>query len=92
MIPGESPHKEVFEITRSGFEFLKSIAKEDLPGFEMLIILRILHELGYVEKKQDISVFLTETSEWNMGVVGSVLESKKNIVSLINKAFTESHL
>jgi DNA repair protein RecO len=92
MIPGETPHKEVFQTVKSGFEFLKSLSKEKVSNFEALIVLRILWELGYVENKQEITVFLKNKEEWNELILKKVSNNIKKIISIINKALKESHL
>jgi DNA repair protein RecO len=92
MIPGESPHKDIFQTVRSGFEFLKFLPEKDVSSFEILIVLRILNELGYVENGQDVDVFLRDKEEWDSLIIKKVSENKKTIVSIINKALKESHL
>lgn len=92
MIPGESPHKEIFQTVKSGFDFLKSLAEKQIPEFEVLTILRILNELGYVERGQEVDDFLKTPEEWNVSLLEKISKNKKNVVSVINKALKESHL
>ncbi|MCX6702093.1 MAG: recombination protein O N-terminal domain-containing protein [Candidatus Zambryskibacteria bacterium] len=92
MIPGESPHKEIFQTIKSGFEFLKSLPQEDISNFEILTVLRILSQLGYVENKKDTDIFLKDKEEWNKLIIEKVFQNKKNIILIINKALKESHL
>ena len=92
MIQGEIPHKEIFETVKSGFEFLKSIPEKDISNFEVLAVLRILNELGYVVKNNDTRLFLEDGEDWNASVLLEVSKNKKSIVSVINKALKESHL
>lgn len=90
MIQGETPQKEVFEIVKKSFEFLKDVLEEDVSNFETLVVLRILNELGYVVKDSTTEVFLN--NEWNDGLLGKVKENKIAIVGVINKALKASHL
>ncbi len=92
MIQGEDPHKEVFQIIKSGFEYLKDISEEKVENFEILIVLRVMFELGYVAKTEDLLVFLDSREEWNEDVLQKVGSQKKFLISLINKALSESHL
>lgn len=90
MIQGETPQKELFGIVKNSFEFLKNIKEELVSEFEVLTILRILNELGYVVKDSLTQDFLTE--EWNETILQKVKENKKEIVGVINKALRASHL
>ena len=92
MIPGESPHKEVFQIVKSGFEFLKILNEKDVLNFETLVVLRILHQLGYVESGPEINFFLKNREEWNVSILEKVSQSRGNLIFTINKALKESQL
>jgi len=92
MIPGESPHKEIFQIVKSGFEFLKTLQEKDVLNFETLVVLRILHQLGYVESGPEINFFLKNREEWNVSILEEVSQSRGNIIFTINKALKESQL
>jgi DNA repair protein RecO len=90
MIQGETPHKEVFDITKNAFEFLKNIPKDLISEFEVLVVLRILSELGYVVKDSNTEIFLN--NKWNEDLLQKVKENKGIIVLVINKALKASHL
>ncbi len=92
MIQGESPSRGLFQTVKSGFEFLKNIEKENIPNFEMLIILRILYKLGYVVSNRLTSIFLKDLEEWNSNILKNISENKKDIVDVINRGLKESHL
>ncbi len=92
MIQGEDPHKEVFQIAKSGFEYLKYVSEEKIKNFEILIVLRIMFELGYVAKTEELNVFLSFLEEWNMDILQKVESQNKFLVALINKGLSESHL
>jgi recombinational DNA repair protein (RecF pathway) len=92
MIQGESPHKEIFQTIKSGCDFLKSLSEKDVSNFEVLTVLRILYQLGYVEKSQKIVTFLKDTEEWNKLILDEVSQNKKDMVYIINKALKESQL
>lgn len=90
MIQGETPHKEVFEIVKGGFTFLKNVKEDLVSDFEILIVLRILKELGYVVNDEDTNAFLG--NEWSDELLIKINISKKSIVAVVNKALKESQL
>lgn len=92
MIQGETPHMEIFQTVKSGFEFLKNILQKDIVNFEVLIVLRILSELGYVVRNSDTEIFLRSAEDWNVLILEEIERNKKGIVEVINKALKESHL
>jgi len=92
MITGEAPHKEIFEIVRSGFKFLKDVKEEYVVNFEILMVFRILFELGYVEKIDNFKKFLDNITDWNDDILRQISEEKFVLVGAINKALRESHL
>lgn len=92
MIPGESPHKEIFQIVKSGFDSLLNLSEKHLLNFETLIVSRILHQLGYVESDKDIDVFLKNKEEWGETLLEVVDKNRKKIILIINKALKESQL
>lgn len=92
MIPGELPHKEIFNTVKTGFEFLKTVQEKDVSNFEIVTVLRILKQLGYVGNHKDLEVFLKNSTEWNTEILDLISEKKKNVIPIINKALRESHL
>lgn len=92
MIPGESPNKEVFEIVKSGFDSLRGLSEKNISNFEVLALVRILHELGYVVKNSETEYFLMGKEDWSVEVLRKIEESKKQIVAIVNKALKESQL
>ncbi|MEQ1561180.1 MAG: recombination protein O N-terminal domain-containing protein [Nitrospira sp.] len=92
MITGESPHREVFETVKTGFDFLKNVDPENISNFETLLVLRILYELGYVVKDSETEIFLEEVNEWGDILLERIKENKIKVVAVINKALKESQL
>ena len=92
MITGESPHPEIFQTVKTGFEFLATISEKDIANFEILAVLRILNKLGYVAKNIDSSDFLVDEEVWNTSLLDKVAGKKEKMLGLINKALKESHL
>lgn len=92
MIQGEHPHKEVFEIVRSGFDFLKNVSENHIPQFEAIMLIRILNELGYVVRDIHTETFIENPNDWNTKLLEDAGENRKNIIAVINKALKESQL
>lgn len=92
MIPGESPHKEIFQTVKTGFEFLKTLSEKEIANFETLCVLRILRELGYVVMDSNTELFLKDMTAWDLSLLQKIRENKEKIIGLINGALKESHL
>ncbi len=92
MIPGEAPNKEIFQTVKVGFNHLKTIPEEKVSDFEVLMVLRILSELGYVVKNEETKLFLDSGEDWNDRLLQEINKHKKSILDIINKALKESHL
>ncbi|MBA3733457.1 recombination protein O N-terminal domain-containing protein [Patescibacteria group bacterium] len=91
MIVGESPNPEIYNIVYSGFEYLSEITESENQSFEILIVLRILANLGYVVSDSSTEKFISD-SMWDKPKLEEVMTMKNNFILLINKALKESHL
>lgn len=92
MMPGESNHPAVFTIVKNAFVYLKTFEKENLENFEILVVLRVLYELGYVANDSKMENFLIDLNDWNKNIFENVSDNKVVIIRAINKALKESHL
>jgi len=92
MIPGESPQPEIFQTIRTGLNHLRSLSQKHLSDFEILLVLRLMYDLGYVVRSEDLRVFLENREDWQPTIFEKVSQKKKEIISVINKALKESHL
>lgn len=92
MMPGEASQPVVFSLVKNAFSELKNIKREKLESFEMLVVLRVMFELGYVAKNELLSNFLDKMQDWSLEVVDSVENNRKDILFIINKALKESQL
>ena len=89
-ITGEFPQPEIFETVFSGFGFIKKYP-ENIYDFEVLVVFRILHKLGYVALDKETDIFLKDSS-WNVSLFQQVKNKKVALIKSINKALKESHL
>lgn len=92
MIVGESRHPEIFDDIKNGFDFISLLEKEKIDDFEIILVLRILHKLGYVAKEEKNERFLSDNFSWRTDVLDLTKESKRELIDSINKALKESHL
>ncbi len=91
MIPGESAHPEIFNSVLSGFQHVVSVEKKDIDCFEIILILRILFELGYVVKNIDTENFL-DSFGWDNDLFIQARGNKTVLVGIINTSISSSHL
>ncbi|MES3004943.1 MAG: recombination protein O N-terminal domain-containing protein [Patescibacteria group bacterium] len=91
MIAGEYPQHDIYELVHKSFGFLKGADPEDLPGLEVLTVLRVLNLLGYVEGGVNLDRFLQD-SEFSKDVISETILGKRELVFVINKALKESQL
>ena len=91
-ITGELPHPEIFETVKSGFEFLRNLSEEEVKSFEILLVLRILYELGYVAQSENTEGFLGDRTLWNTELLQKAGEKKETLIAVINRALKESQL
>lgn len=91
MMPGEQSHQAVFTLAKSAFGEIKNIEKESIESFEMLVVLRVMFELGYVAKNSDIEIFMKDNN-WDNNILKEVSISRNILIAVINKAIKESQL
>jgi len=95
MMPGEQKHREVFLVVLVGFSALKNVDQKNsvnIGNFEILMMLRILFHLGYIDKNSQTENFLQNDSDWQEKILNEVASSKLDLVRLINKGLEESQL
>lgn len=94
LLQGEEAHPELFKTINSLFIFLdthKELSDEEMKTLESLVVIRILHRLGYVSTLSEFK----EHIESDAIDRGSLLYLKDTRISMnqhINKALRESHL
>ncbi len=94
LLHGEEPHPKLFECLESCEIFLKSgevINEENLKTLESLVVLRILHRLGYVGRDAQLAdCFASEDIDG--ALLGRCLPLRPLMNKHINKALRESQL
>ena len=92
MMPGEEKHREVFYVVSNGFAELENVLEKYIANFEILLMLRILFHLGYVDKNSETEKFLETDSDWRGEILKKISPVKLNLIGLINKGLEESQL
>lgn len=89
---GEEANNRIFDEVIQAFYLLDDpeIKKETCESIEIYLVLRIVHNLGYVGESEILTKYLGD--EWSEEQLTSVLTEKTNILGHINKALRESQL
>ena len=95
LLQGEESHPELFETLNKLFLFLNldgvNLNEEQFRSLESLVVIRILHRLGYVATILDLKSQI-ESDEISKEVLLFVDKQRVLINQHINKALRESHL
>jgi len=95
LLQGEEAHPELFDTLNKLFLFLNldgvNLNEEQFRSLESLVVIRILHRLGYVATILDLKSQI-ESDEISKEVLLSVDRQRVLINQHINKALRESHL
>ncbi|MCR4334633.1 MAG: DNA repair protein RecO [Patescibacteria group bacterium] len=92
LLNGEEKHEELFDEIINGFSFItkQPFDKKILNNFERLMVLRILHLLGYIGKTKEFEVFLK--NEWSNEILEKSDNLNRKMIMEINRALKESML
>lgn len=91
MIQGEAIQPDIFECVSSGYKFLCKCKKDEVYLSEILIVLRAMSLLGYVEGSESVDIF-TSNNAFDESLLQEVSTNKIKIVGIINKAIKVSQL
>ncbi len=94
LLQGEEAHPELFETLNSLFIFLQTssdLTQENTKILESLIVIRILHRLGYVSTIFEFKG-LIEINVISLEILTDLKENRISMNQHINKALRESHL
>jgi recombinational DNA repair protein (RecF pathway) len=90
LVAGQEKDEQLFDALTLGLKELTSVSVEMVSSLEILIMLRMLHILGYVSDL-DTSVCVPYIS-YSEDVIHRVSHSKQVFVAHINKGLRESQL
>jgi len=90
LLAGVEPNEILFSDLINGFSVLEKTGKKELRNVEIILVLRILNNLGYIGDDKVLENFVKSPFEENL--VFEVSKSKSQVLNQINKALKETHL
>lgn len=91
LLAGEEPNSELFVDIIDGLLILEKYqTKEDLSNIEVVLVLRILNNLGYIGDSEVLKTLIK--SPFEEDIIFEVSKSRRQILHQINKALKETHL
>jgi DNA repair protein RecO (recombination protein O) len=92
LVAGEQKDERLFAILLNAFNFLETHGawKEELVPFEIILVLRILDDLGYAPRRQEFKHFLV--GEWSSALLLEMEQYKALAFKEINTSLRETQL
>ncbi len=91
LLAGEEANGMLFADLMKGLSFLeKTNGTDELESVELIIVLRILNNLGYLGNEEDIKTIMELPFE--EGLIIEAKKKRRQILFQINKALGETHL
>ncbi len=93
LVNGEEKNEALFDVLRSASVFLRHPDSESISEdyFECILMIRILHTLGYIQAVEELADFIKDNS-WNAEIVDRVKEFRVLMIAQINQALQASQL
>lgn len=93
LLVGEEKNQDLFRTILFGLDFISTIHKEKISpiDIELILVLKILHNLGYAKDDALLSPFW-QSKDWSKDMVLKMMESRDYAVLYVNKAIKETHL
>ena len=99
LLPNELENQNLYQIVIKAVDFLEktALSGDDIKDFENIILLRILHNLGYfnetklINKTETYSIFLND-ADWNKELLNKMNKIKRQAILDINTALYATHL
>jgi len=94
LCPPEEKDAVLFDIVSSAALFLRSenLAAADLAALEIILVLRILHRLGYLGVTLELLRFVEPSTDWRLDALSLAPPLRRDAVSRINRALEASQL
>jgi DNA repair protein RecO len=91
LLAGVEPNELLFSDLLNGLKILEKIeTPEDLRNIEAILVLRIVHNLGYIGGDEMLKTFIK--SPFEESLIFEAAKNRTKILSEINKALKETHL
>lgn len=92
LVVGEESHKEILALLEHGLAYVYQIrdSADMVDMLEILLVLRLLNELGYVSGNEVDAIFLKD--EYSEKLLSHTKENKKMLIDAINRGLHSSNL
>ena len=93
LLGGEEENRELFSVLKDALVFLTrtTLSKEERDNFECLVVLRILHNLGYLARDNHNARFL-DAPDLNTDLIAHLSPLRLSMIKQINTSLEESQL
>ena len=92
LLPGEDADPLLFGVLDAGIRFLQTCNNaEMLRDTETVLVLRILHQLGYIGSDTSLN-FYTVENRWDTDVIAKMNTERTDMLKMINQGIRESQL
>jgi DNA repair protein RecO (recombination protein O) len=93
LIHGEEKNEALFSVIETFYRYISNneVSGDGLKNLEALVVLRILHSLGYLKESPDISGFAS-SPEISSDMLKTFDSKRLRAVKDINQVLTETHL
>jgi hypothetical protein len=90
LLAGIEPNQALFADLLKGLFVLERTEDKNLQNIEVILVLRILNNLGYIGEEAVLQNLIKSPFEENL--IYEVSKSKREALNQINKALKETHL
>jgi DNA repair protein RecO len=93
LLAGEDKNEKLLDVVKSSLVFLEQseLGSEEIKNFECIVVLKILHNLGYLGQSENLKKFIEEQT-WSLEFLSAMNGSKKEAIENINKSIKETQL
>ena len=91
MLQGEEKNVALFEELERGFSFLSKASELSLPEAELLLVLCVMHYLGYIGQSPALSMLL-EKGFWGAEAIAEAARQRRALVRHVNESMRISQL
>jgi DNA repair protein RecO len=92
LLSGEEADPTLFALLDGGIEFLKTCTTEEmLRDTESVLVLRLLHQLGYVGNDASLNFYILE-NRWDTDIIEKIKTERIEVLKTINQGIRESQL
>ena len=94
LITGEQTDEQLFMLVTESFDFLKrqELTSQEIRALEVLIVLRILHLLGYVKEEEIFESFLQDLTTLSKELLNTFFPFRIKAIRAINVSLKASQL